>query len=97
MSEENKIVELKEEELEKVSGGTVVTAYLFYQCGACSHGWHAATIQSPAYKDQSFYYLDCDVDKTCPVCGHNKCHRYIATNQTAYDYVCEALKLSTNN
>ena len=92
-----KIVELKEEDLEKVTGGTVITADIFYQCAGCGHGWHAATIQSAEYKDYYSYYTEYGVEKTCPACGFNRCHRYVATNPTTYGYVCEFLGLSTNN
>ena len=97
MSEEMKIVELKEEDLEKVTGGTVITADIFYQCEDCHHSWHAATIQSPAYKDGVYPYIEYDVEKTCPACGYNKCYRYIATNPTTYDDVCEMIGLTPIN
>ena len=94
MSEEMKIVELKEEDLEKVTGGTVVTASLFYRCNKCGYRWLALTIQSSAYEDQLSYYFDPEVEKTCPECGKNNCMRFIATNSSAFAEVCKQLELS---
>ena len=97
MSEEKKVIELTDEELEKVSGGTVVTANLFYKCNNCNHSWHALTIQSSAYNEAGSIYFDDDVEKTCPECGNNKCSRYISTDPQGYADICEMLRLSINN
>ena len=97
MSEEKRVIELTEEDLEKVSGGTDVTVFIFYLCTHCGNGWFSGKITSPAYKDIPGYELEQNVTKTCPKCGKDNCNRYITTSNGGNESVCLELGIKNNN